>query len=111
MKQSEVRTKEDVIRILAPVFERNGSRRAVLFGSFVRGEQVEQSDIDILVDSGLHGLDFFGLLEDVCTAVDRPVDMIDVQDLRKDSDMAKEIQRTGILIYECKGYKDSQEVA
>ena len=98
--KSPVRTKEDIIVLLKPVFERNGSNRAVLFGSFAKGEQDDTSDIDILVDSGLHGWDFFGLLEDICETVDRQVDLIDTRDLQKNSPMEDEILNTGVLIYE-----------
>ena len=97
---SVIERKEDIIDILAPVFEKNGSNKAILFGSFAKDEQHDNSDIDILVDSGLRGLAFFGLLEDVCSTLDRPVDLIDTQDLQKGSPMEKEIERTGILIYE-----------
>ena len=96
----QVNTKEDIIRVLRPVFEQNVTARAILFGSFARDEQDEKSDIDILVDSGLHGWDFFGLLEEVCESVDRRVDLIDTQDLQSDSPMEAEIMRTGVLIYE-----------
>lgn len=99
MKQS-VYTKEDIISVLRPIFQKNGAHRAVLFGSFAKDEQDGHSDIDILVDSGLHGWDFFGLLEEACEAVDRRVDLIDTQDLQKGSPMESEIQKTGILIYE-----------
>ena len=54
---------------LIPVFERNGTRSAMLFGSYANGTQAEYSDIYILVDSGLSGLRFYGLLEDVYQAV------------------------------------------
>lgn len=93
-------TKEEIIRSLRPVFQGKGVRRAVLFGSYAKGTQTANSDIDILVDSGLHGLRFFGLLEDVCTSVDRPVDMIDVYQLKEGSNLAKDIEESGIVIYE-----------
>ena len=50
---------------LTPVFDKNKVRRATLFGSYVKGEATSRSDVDLLVDSGLHGMQFFGLLEDV----------------------------------------------
>ena len=93
-------TKEDIIQTLAPIFRGRGVRRAVLFGSYAKGTQTDNSDIDILVDSGLRGLRFFGLLEDVCTSVNRPVDLIDMYQLKKDSSMAKEIEESGVVIYE-----------
>ena len=52
-------------KILSPIFEAHHVRRAVLFGSYAKGTARERSDIDILVDSGLRGLAFYGLLEDV----------------------------------------------
>ncbi len=51
--------------ILSPVFDRYGIRRAVLFGSYGKGTATERSDVDLLVDSGLRGLRFVGLLEDI----------------------------------------------
>ena len=59
-----------------------------------------KGDVDILVDSGLHGLKFFGLLEDVCSKLDRPVDLIDVYQLKNGCDLEKKIHETGELIYE-----------
>lgn len=53
---------------LTPVFRKNNVRRAVLFGSYGKGLATPASDVDILVDSGLSGLSFFGLLEDVISA-------------------------------------------
>ena len=96
----QARTKDDIIRLLNPVFRKNNSKKAVLFGSYARGEQTPQSDIDILVDSGLHGLAFFGLLEDVCNAIGDNVDLIDVYQVKKGSSIEREINDTGVTIYE-----------
>ena len=85
---------------LTPVFRRNNVRRAVLFGSYGKGLATPQSDVDILVDSGLLGLSFFGLLEDVCQSLDCPVDLIDTRDVIPGSAIEREIQRTGTIIYE-----------
>ena len=86
-------------RILIPVFDDYHVRKAVLFGSYAKGCAKENSDIDILVDSGLRGLAFFGLLEDVVTALDKSVDMIDVSQVTPGSDVDKEIMQSGVLIY------------
>ena len=85
---------------LTPVFHRNSVRKAVLFGSYSKGIATPESDVDILVDSGLTGLSFFGLLEDVCQVLECPVDLIDTQDIIPDSLIEREIQRTGVVIYE-----------
>lgn len=85
---------------LNPVFRRNNVRKAVLFGSYSKGLATSDSDVDILVDSGLPGLSFFGLLEDVCQSLDCPVDLIDTEDVVPGSDIEREIERTGTVIYE-----------
>ena len=85
---------------LIPVFRRNSVRRAILFGSYSKGLATADSDVDILVDSGLPGLSFFGLLEDVCRSLDCPVDLIDTQDVIPDSAINREIRNTGVIIYE-----------
>lgn len=85
---------------LTPVFDKNKVRRATLFGSYVKGEATSRSDVDLLVDSGLHGMQFFGLLEDVCNSLECDVDLIDVQDIIPNSKIDQEIRHTGVVIYE-----------
>ena len=86
--------------LLRPVFESNGVRRATLFGSYAKGSASPASDVDLMVDSGLRGLAFFGLLEDVCQSLGCDVDLIDSTQILPDSRVAQEIRRTGVVIYE-----------
>ena len=66
---------------LAPVFIRHGVRKATVFGSHSKGTARPSSDVDLLVDSGLRGLAFFGLLEDVAECMDCEVDLIDISQI------------------------------
>ena len=90
----------EIENILHPVFAGYGVRRAVLFGFYAKGQATTRSDVDILVDSGLRGLAFFGLLEGVASTLDVPVDLIDVSQIESGSQIELEIQRTGVSIYE-----------
>jgi len=90
---------EEIKRRLTPVFQRYGVRKAVLFGSYARGEARPVSDVDILVDSGLIGLDFVGFSGRVMDALEKEADVIDVHYMRKDSMVEREIHSTGVLIY------------
>ena len=47
-------------------------------GSYSQGKATEKSDIDLLVDSGLHGLRFVGLIEDLRLAAKKDVDVLDI---------------------------------
>lgn len=85
---------------LSPVFAKYGISRAVLFGSVAAGTATENSDLDLYVDSHLHGLKFVGFLESVRQAVGMPVDMIDASHIEKGSRIEHEIKSTGVVIYE-----------
>lgn len=90
----------EIENILHPIFAGYGVRRAVLFGSYAKGQATLRSDVDILVDSGLRGLAFFGLLEGVASTLSVPVDLIDVSQVEKGSQIEMEIEQTGVPIYE-----------
>ena len=85
--------------LLVPIFREYNIRKAVLFGSYAKGSAKDKSDIDLLVDSGLKGLAFFGLLEDVVNALGKDVDLLDTSQVIPNSDVDNEISKTGVLIY------------
>lgn len=85
--------------ILVPIFREYNIRKAVLFGSYAKGLAKDKSDINLLVDSSLKGLAFFGLLEDVVNALGKDVDLLDTSQVTTDSDIENEIKATGIVIY------------
>ena len=95
-----VYTPQQIKTILQPVFADYNVKKAVLFGSYAKGLADKKSDVDILVDSGLKGLAFFGLLEDVVISLDKNVDLIDVTQVAKNSNIDTNINNTGIIIYE-----------
>ena len=97
---SRMYTMEELKAILTPVFQKNGVKKAMLFGSYSKGTATAASDVDLMVDSGLRGIRFFGLLEDVCSSLDCPVDLIDTQDIVPNSRIDREIMQTGKVIYE-----------
>ena len=83
-------TIEDIKSVLHPV----------LFGSYVKGLANSRSDVDLLLDSGLRGLKFVGLIEDVRAALDKEVDVFDQTHIIPDSKIFSEISRDGVVIYE-----------
>ncbi|MFQ5427700.1 MAG: nucleotidyltransferase family protein [Thermodesulfobacteriota bacterium] len=69
---------EKIKKTLSVIFEKNGVKRAALFGSIVRGDATENSDIDLLVE--FHGrkslFDLSGLKLDVEEALGRHADVL-----------------------------------
>lgn len=92
-------TVQQIQSLLNPIFTEYRVRKAILFGSYAKGIPQDRSDIDLLVDSGLKGMAFFGLLEDVVTALGKDVDLLDTTQIIPNSEVDREIARTGVIIY------------
>jgi len=99
MNKIDIYDLAEIKRRLAPVFQSNGVKSAVIFGSYATGEATAQSDVDILVDSGLRGLDFVGLIECAHEALQKEVDLIETRYLKKNSRIEREIAQNGVYIY------------
>lgn len=97
--KGNVYTVNDIKEKLLPVFKKHNIKKAVLFGSYAKGSADNRSDIDIMVDSNLRGLAFYGLLEDVVNAIGKSVDLLDKQQIKAESKVEKEINATGVVIY------------
>lgn len=75
-------TKENILQILRDIkSELTGMynvRSLALFGSYSRGDQTEQSDVDILVEfeRPISGLTFVGLAETIERHLNKQVDIV-----------------------------------
>jgi predicted nucleotidyltransferase len=89
---------------LYPVFSSEPVYRAILFGSYAKGEATENSDIDIVIDSRgeLHGLRFYGVLDGLVEAVGKPVDLIEMSEIRPGASILEDVMR-GVVLYEREG--------
>ena len=87
-------------KVLTPVFKDYGITRAVIFGSAAKDTATDKSDLDLLVDSSIHGLKFVGFMEAVREVVGVPVDIFDVTHIDAGSRIDREIHETGVTIYE-----------
>ena len=90
----------EIKRILSPIFDQYKVNRAILFGPYSKAAATENSDIDLLVDSGLKGLQFVGLSEDIREALDKDIDVFDVTHIEPESRIENEIMSTGVVVYE-----------
>lgn len=94
-----VYTISEIRDIASPIFKNHGVKSAILLGSYAKGIADEKSDIDILVDSGLRGLAFFGLLENMSEAFRVPVDLIHRSQMESDSRIERDVRISGVQIY------------
>jgi predicted nucleotidyltransferase len=97
-----VYTTNEIKEILYPIFNAIPIEKAILFGSYAKGNPTQTSDIDILIDSRgkIRGIDFFGILEDITEALSVPVDLIEASQIIDGGRAQREIIETGVVIYE-----------
>ena len=72
----------------------------ILFGSYAKGTATEKSDVDLLISTEVTGLRFFGLAERLRTALQKKIDLLDLNQLTENPALINEILKDGIKIYE-----------
>ena len=90
-------TIDEIKRKVLPILESYEIKRAGVFGSVVRGEEEEASDIDILVELGrddMSLLEFVGIKLELEEVLGRKVDLVEyatMKPLLKDRILAEEV--------------------
>ena len=76
--------------------------RAILFGSYAKKKPSKYSDIDILIDSKgkIKGLKFYAIMGLIKEKFNKDVDIIEKSEIDKNSKIEKEIEETGVVVYE-----------
>ena len=92
-------TINQIKELMLPLTFKYEISKLILFGSYSKGVQDEGSDIDLVVDGTVKGLDFFGLLEDINRLFVKDVDLIHLSQIELNSFTFNEIMK-GIILYE-----------
>ena len=90
---------EDIARKCTEVFERYEVSFCYLFGSYAKGKATQTSDVDLLISANVKGLKFYGLVEEIRTALHKKVDVLDMNQLKENIELTEEIFKDGIKIY------------
>lgn len=89
----------DIKMISSPIFEKYGVDFCYLFGSYARGSAGPTSDIDLLISGEVKGIRFFGLIEELREALHKKIDGLDINQLKDNLELTKEILKYGVKIY------------
>lgn len=92
---------QTIINTLSEYFKTQPVLKAWVFGSFARGEENPQSDVDILVvldHSQIVGMDFFGMYEELKELLGRNVDLVTERSLAPFA--RKSVEQDRKLVYE-----------
>jgi len=97
-----VYTIEEIKCKLNPIFEEKNVVRAILFGSYSKGEATDESDIDIaaLVDDEMSILNFCDMADKVINELGKNVDFLYANDIIPNSKIDLELKKDGVLLYE-----------
>lgn len=87
---------------LRPIFEAAPVYRAILFGSYAKGNATEESDIDIVIDSKgeLLNMEFYGVLEDITAQLNKRVDLFEISELSRNTAICSAVEQEGIVLYD-----------
>jgi len=75
---------EEIRQKILPILEKYNIKRAGLFGSYVRGDMREDSDIDILVEieENISLLDFAGIKLEIEEILGKKVDLVEYNTIK-----------------------------
>ena len=98
----KIYTIEEIKEILRKVLKNFSVKKAILFGSYAKNTPTSKSDIDLVIDSEgtLLNIYFYGLLEDLVQKLQKDVDLFEISEIQKDSQIYKDIENEGVVVYE-----------
>ena len=100
MQTNEVLKLDELMSIVLALSEKYKAERALLFGSYARGEATPDSDIDLVVfgGDGFHPTDIFALAEDLYEMTGKKVDVYEVREIDHSSSFYSEIMKDGVMV-------------
>lgn len=98
----KIYTIEEIKNITQEILKKFPVKKAILFGSYAKNNPTSKSDIDLVIDSEgkLLNINFYGLLEELVQRLQKNIDLIEITEIQKNSEIYKNIQKEGIIIYE-----------
>ena len=94
-------TIDEIRNRLYPIFEEQGVLRAILFGSYAKGEATDKSDIDIaaFVDKEMSIINFCAIADKVINELGKNVDFLYADDIIPGGRVDLALKEDGVLLY------------
>jgi predicted nucleotidyltransferase len=92
-------TINEIKEVVSQVFKNYDINYCYLFGSYAKGKANEKSDVDLLIDSNVTGLKYYGLLQELIDSLHKKVDLIKVEQAKDNLAFINEILKDGVKIY------------
>ena len=98
-EENGILTVEDIKQKVSEILAKYNVNFCYLFGSYAKGKAVPTSDVDLIIDSDITGLDYFGLVEELRESLHKRVDLLKVDQLDNNQTLLREIMKDGIKVY------------
>lgn len=99
---NKIYTIEEIVEILNEILKDKPVYQVILFGSYAKKEANKNSDVDLIIDSKskLKGFALMSVIYEIEKKLQKDVDGFEKYEIIKNSPIAKEIEKTGVIVYE-----------
>lgn len=93
-------TKLDIEKCIKVLLGRYNAEYALLFGSYARGDETSESDIDVVVYGGerFKKTNIFAFAEDLREMLNKNADVFEISEINKDTPFYNSIMEEGVKI-------------
>ena len=97
-----MKTIEEIREIFKKILENMPVYRVILFGSYAKNTANKNSDLDLVIDTKetLMGFKLYSLITKIEETFNKQVDAFEKSEIIKNSKIDREIQKTGVVVYE-----------
>ena len=98
----KIYTIEEIKEILRKILKNMPVYSVTLFGSYAKNTANKNSDLDFVIDTkeALMGFKLYSLITKIEETFNKQVDAFEKSEIIQNSKIDKEIQKTGVVVYE-----------
>lgn len=85
--------------VVSSIMSKYKIKTCYLFGSYAKSKAKPSSDVDLLIESDITGLDYYGLVEELRSGLHKKIDLLTLNSISNNAEMMYEILKDGIKIY------------
>ncbi|MBR3229923.1 MAG: nucleotidyltransferase domain-containing protein [Bacilli bacterium] len=98
----KIYTLDEIKQNLKKILEGSEVNKVILFGSYAKNKATKKSDLDFIIDSKgkIMGFKLFSLITKIEDIFKKEVDAFEKSEIINGSEIDKDIQKTGVVVYE-----------
>ena len=91
-------SKNKIIEVVSSVLKKYDIKSCFLFGSYAKDKANPSSDVDLLIDSDITGLSYYGLVEELREKLHKRIDLLTLKSIENNAQLMYEILKDGIKL-------------